>query len=143
MLLLTPLLILVHGLDSRGFLLEFEMKREIEFRGKSVENGEWVYGLISLTPLLDNIFGHYIATPKDSRIDYAKVKPDTIGQYTGLLDKNGVKIFEGDIISVNYNHMKNQIVTWDNNGAWNIFGFDISKVEVIGNIYDDQELIGV
>jgi len=123
--------------------------REIEFRGKSVESGEWVYCLISLTLSPDNI---YIATQKDSRIDYAKVIPETIGQYTGLLDKNGVKIFEGDIVS--HEGLKKLIRYFDGSfiakpiaigsqSCHSLVNYDPALTfEVIGNIYDNPELIG-
>ena len=128
------------------------MQREIEFRGKSKLNKEWLFGdLLRLggnrTPC--------IFSDKDSiryfNTDNSVVIPETVGQYTGLKDKNGAKIFEGDILK-----RENEIiiVLWNNKYAcltlhcdnWSCLGFfyedlDVDKVEVIGNIYDNPELL--
>ena len=74
------------------------MKREIKFRGKRIDNKKWVYGFLADEDYINDI---------DS-IDLSSIEVDidTVCEFTGLLDKNGKEIYEGDIISVNGKYPK-------------------------------------
>lgn len=108
------------------------MNREIEFRGKRLDNGEWLYGDL----MHDNHGGCYIY-PLDSLGLFAenKVANDTVGQFTGMTDKNGVKIFECDIvkrISVNSDsslYYDCGVVIFDNGNA----SFKLSMYKCVFN----------
>lgn len=132
------------------------MKREILFRGKHHETGEWKFGSL----LNDQNIG--TVGVDLSHWNYCTVNPDTIGQYTGLTDKNGVKIFEGDIIttlngsrshiqfgefkeSLSFDRMEDHIVfgigfSFDGIEPFGVCN-GINKYEVIGNIHDNPELL--
>ena len=123
--------------------------REILFRGKSTDTGAWVYGYYC------GPFGDFdeheicdIADPTCSRVD---VDPETVGQYTGLKDKNGKQIFEGDIVRGRDALEKGLVVEGYIDyqyGSFCIVGDLMThfrwmdyEVEVIGNIYDHKELL--
>ncbi len=117
------------------------MNREIEFRGK--HNDSWIYGYL----LKDD--GKYYIAKRSGLGSWYYVKTETIGQYTGLKDKNGKKIFEGDIIKytdeVPYTVMFDPTGYWclDGNGARNsemlIQDDDTNDyIEIIGNIYENN-----
>ena len=146
--------------------------REILFRAKRKDNGEWIEGFTLFKPdqhlyMFKTALGeitydlHYNITAITGRKEpfFVEVIPETVGQYTGLTDRNGVKIFEGDVVR-----------ECDKNCAIEEFRYDIGKVfyhekdarflltsqrfpdcwanmsvyreyEVIGNIYDNPELL--
>lgn len=140
--------------------------RDILFHGKRVDNGEWVEGFY--VHLLDGkgreshrIYTGYAETDcGDFYPDWYEVDPATVGQYTGLTDKNGKKIFEGDIVdigemicTVNGQYL---VVYSTANHCWalersivhhhhyftfsDLNGFAESS-EVIGNIHDNPDLL--
>ena len=123
--------------------------REILFRGKRLSNGEWAYGFIIKT------FGIYYIIDKDDNKNIAyKIIPETVGQYTGLTDKNGKKIFEGDIVKTDKFSEPNKqyIIKYDLQfGAFIgqdrydlsfvTFDGDSGEFEVIGNVTDNPDLL--
>jgi len=148
------------------------VSRNIKFKGKRVDNGEWVCGsLIELTT------GYYIVPidayfneikydiAKDLVInalwehnDFYEVIPETVGQYTGLKDKNNVEIYEHDILRITIYDMYGKIVVnkkckvifqdggfgvlWGHNKSFtNLNAFYNYKFEVIGNIYENKDLL--
>lgn len=130
---------------------EFTM-REFLFRGKRLDNGEWVYGYYVYAPNHLNQQEHLIQPVADDGQLAAlrKVDPDTVGQFTGKFDKNGRRIFEGDICRINDMIYKVEFKY----SQWAIsallkqyyryptFHFNCGEsCEIIGNIYDNPELL--
>ena len=125
--------------------------REILFRGKHKSSGKWCEGNLHIDKQ-----GIAIITPDDTPLGcYGQVDPDTVGQYTGLTDKNGKKIFEGDIVKLRLLAAK---MEWKGvceyrNGAFGLAwqyageryctfaGTCNAEYEVLGNIHDNPELM--
>ena len=118
--------------------------REILFRGKRVDNGEWVYGYYFKGSC------YFIKErPSSTFTSTFLVISSTVGQYTGLTDKNGNKIFEGDIFHLGDINIKH-IVKWHDTGlmgkqagASSYVGLSYwnERIEIIGNIHDNSELL--
>jgi hypothetical protein len=110
--------------------------REIKFRGKGIRTDKWVYG-----SLLEDYAGTCQIWEKDeinASHNYL-VDPATVGQYTGLKDKSGKDIYEGDILDF---EGRSNAVVWDNyNCGFNIVEYGIHTCKIIGNIYDNPELL--
>jgi len=70
------------------------MNRPIKFRGKRTDNGEWAYGYYIVQPTHSGEDGHIISIGLNAYF----VDPETVGQYTGLTDRNGKEVYEGDIV---------------------------------------------
>lgn len=119
--------------------------RRILFRGKNLF-GKWIEGdLIQYI-----IYGKMHIARNSWGAGGQEVVPETVGQYTGVTDENGNKIFEGDIVWDNYEEERG-IVQWDNDTVRFIitcstFTVDFDSVcgeelEIVGNVYDNAELI--
>lgn len=133
--------------------------REILFRGKQIDTGAWVEGAFCMKDC-DDPFGELVDRPSIIKYEephsgyWFRVDPETVGQFTGLTDKNGKKIFEGDIVKAiricNQEVWIDYVVMWKGCFALqdaktrNVPAIDLFNVyEVIGNIHDNPELLEV
>ena len=136
------------------------MNREILFRGRRLDNGEWVYGSFVKIPLVSGRIAYCICpiekvgrenknVPHMGILytlneDIFVVDPATVGEYTGLIDKDGNKIFEGDIIQF----YKTSAYVIFRDGEFCAIDCDNTRycivqsvVRLTGNIHDNEELL--
>lgn len=140
--------------------------REVLFRGKRTFNNDWIEGgycccdnksyiVISIRYIPDtrdwDEADYYEENPVYKPV-FIEVVPKTVGQYTGLTDKNGTRIFEDDIVDILTENEEIGVIAYDEGGfVVNADGFCVdfhaningTDLEVIGNIYDNPELLGV
>ena len=131
------------------------MNRIIKFRGYSPVTKGWVYGLLIPQKKYGEIIYHIAPFVKNGSIEGVEVEPESIGQFTGMTDKNGREIYEGDIVryrttderfrknpsftvlDINYDEKSARFqagdIYWDR--LWS------PKLEVIGNTHDNPELL--
>lgn len=135
--------------------------REILFRGKTYDTSEWVEGCYLKSVVCKDVYGYIM---RDNSRKLNTILLSTIGQYTGLTDKNGKKIFEGDIVkgrhwtSLNNKNPEEYhlwLVDWNEKSGLIVFVnsptsrarlsihdfADLEEIEVIGNIHDNPELL--
>lgn len=131
--------------------------REILFKAKRIDNGEWVNGYYQKRyDLLGN--ERHLILHVDSRTvwELVEINPETLCQFTGLTDKNGNKIWENDILMAHLDGSYPEDVTYET-VEWNFAGwvgnetdstdrkyldeFDLEYFEVVGNIFDNPELL--
>jgi uncharacterized phage protein (TIGR01671 family) len=132
--------------------------REIEFRGKREDNGEWVFGDYGRgangSAAIKVLWPEDEMPEGENQWTIYEVIPETVGQYTGLKDKNDVMIFEGDIVKICVRDWRPVgVVRYYDKVA--LYGLDVPKhpyialktynkssMEIIGNIHDAPDLVG-
>lgn len=132
------------------------MERKIKFRAKHITNGAWLYGDLLQTnegSVCIGVHGQYIDDGmhfNDMYDETPYIDEDTIGQFTGLLDKNGKEIYEGDILGCSEdNYFLNEAVIFaegcfmvkDDYTTTPMCAIDTQDRTVIGNIHDNPSLI--
>ena len=121
------------------------MKREILFRGKRIDNGNWEEGMLCqfhrevAAKISPNDFGAFVSSHA------WVVDPSTVGQYTGLTDKNGVKIFEGDIVryidpdSQEFDPGEKYLAGWDEDTACIVFECFVYGKPIMYELFDKKQ----
>lgn len=130
--------------------------REILFRGKDIDSGEWVQGYYTLYAQTRGLLPCILTGTEYGCVLPKFVIPETVGQHTGLTDKNSNKIFEGDVVKTKFGRLCH--VKWRSTGCfcgidlipietksnapteWDLYCSE--NLEVVGNVHDNPELVG-